>query len=109
MTSKMLKRIRLIFGVLFVLSLLVFLFLSSPTGHVSAPVPPDNTPMIVSLVSFFTSCVTLIGLVVTTFIAWRKEGREARTAEVAAQLQQIELEKAKLELEKLKGESEKSG
>ncbi len=110
MTIKTVKQIRLVFGVLFILSLLALLLLSIGRTYVSAPspVPSDNTPVIVSMISFFTSFVTLIGLIVTTVIAWRKEQREAQTADVEAQLQQIELEKAKLELEKLKGEQGKS-
>src|SRR5687767_4189157 len=55
------------------------------------------TDTIVALASFATSCATLIGLVVTTVITWRKEGRESVQTN-------IELEKKTLELEQLRRE-----
>jgi Fic family protein len=79
------------FGWAFLGSFLTFLFLS----FLSVPWP--DAQFVLTLGSFITSITTLIGFVVTTVIAWRKERRESVHASV-------ELEKNKLELEKLRRE-----
>ncbi len=101
---------RLVWGILFALSLLALVFFLPRTrGTVSAPTSPfDSTTGVLTIVSFLTSLLTFIGLVSTTVIAWRKEKRESKAADLARQREEIELEKAKLELEKLKAEQSKT-
>ena len=70
-----------------------------------APVPTDQqSPSLVLAISVATSIVSLIGLLSTNLLAWRREAREARTAEIQLQRQQLEIEKLRLELEKQKRE-----
>ncbi len=102
---------RLVWGILFALSLLALVFFlpRGPSAPVSAPTSPfDSTTGVLTIVSFLTSLLTFIGLVSTTVIAWRKEKRESKAADLARQREEIELEKAKLELEKLKAEQSKT-
>ena len=54
---------------------------------------------IVALASFATSCATLIGLVVTTVITWRKERRESVQANIELEKKTLELELEKLRRE----------
>ena len=69
------------------------------------PVPTDQqSPSLVLAISVATSIVSLIGLLSTNLLAWRREAREARSAEVQLQRQQLEIEKLKLELEKQRSE-----
>lgn len=56
-----------------------------------------DAPFVLTLASLITSVTTLIGLLVTTFMTWRKELGESNHASV-------ELEKNRLELEKLRRE-----
>lgn len=73
-----------------------------------APVPTDQqSPSMVLAISLATSVVSLIGLLSTNLLAWRREAREARAAEFQLQRQQLEIEKLKLELEKQKREGER--
>ncbi|MEI2691844.1 MAG: hypothetical protein V9H69_19935 [Anaerolineae bacterium] len=54
------------------------------------------------IISTATSAVSLIGLLSTNLMAWRREARDAREAELDLQRQRLELEKLRLELEKQK-------
>lgn len=70
-----------------------------------APLAVDSQSSgIVLAVSVATSIVSLIGLLSTNLLAWRREARESRSAEVQLQRQQLEIEKLKLELEKQRRE-----
>ncbi len=70
-----------------------------------APVPTDQqSPSLVLAISVATSIVSLIGLLSTNLLAWRREVREARSAEIQIQRQQLEIEKLRLELEKQRRE-----
>jgi hypothetical protein len=125
-TSK-LKSKRRIFGWVFVVSILVFFtssmvwtLLQTSTPKNNAPIqgfpptPPSSqaprssapdTAVIVSVVSLLTSVTSLVGFFSTTVLAWRKERREAVTAELEIKKKELELEKLKIELAK----SERSG
>ncbi len=71
-----------------------------------APLTVDSQSSgVVLAVSVATSIVSLIGLLSTNLLAWRREARESRSAEVQLQRQQLEIEKLKLELDKQKREA----
>ena len=105
---------RRIFGVLFLLSALVLLFfvpllVRSPTS------PPDESATttdraltFTAATSLLTAVVSLIGLVSTTVLAWRKERRASEVADIDKERQEIELEKARLELEKMREEERRT-
>jgi hypothetical protein len=95
------------FGVILVLStaLLVWsLFTYLTTVQRRSLLAEADASSLVLVISIATSLVSLIGLLSTNLLAWRREAREARTAEVQLQRQQLEIEKLKLELEKQKRE-----
>ncbi len=60
----------------------------------------DEAPSLVLILSTATTVVSLIGLLSTNLLAWRREARESRETEVELQRQRLEIEKLKLELEK---------
>lgn len=62
----------------------------------------SNAPSLVLILSTATSVVSLIGLLSTNLLAWRREARDAREAELELQRQRLEIEKLKLDLEKQK-------
>lgn len=59
-----------------------------------------EAPSLVLILSTATSLVSLIGLLSTNLLAWRREARDSREAELELQRQRLEIEKLKLELEK---------
>jgi hypothetical protein len=59
---------------------------------------------VVLVVSGLTSVAFLVGFVSMTVIAWRRDTREAKHAELETQLREIEIEKARLEVAKLRSE-----
>ena len=110
------SRARNIFLILFLLSTLTFvcLFLGLVFFSFGAQKEPGgntNIPIIVTLLgagaSCLTSLVTLVGLVSTTVLTWRKESRDAKVAELERKQKEIEIEKERLELAKLKATQEK--
>ncbi len=94
-----------LFGALLGLSLMALAFsigvYLGSTGR-SPMAAEAQSPGLVLAVSVATSIVSLIGLLSTNLLAWRREAREARSAEVQLERQQLEIEKLKLELEKQK-------
>ena len=113
-------RAQRIFGVIFILSSILFVLLVVYnlfffSYSVSAPNPggPPNAPAwdilaaLPTLASCFASVVTLMGFVFSTVMGIRKDRRESRAADMDFQRQQIELERQKLELEKVKLEAKK--
>jgi hypothetical protein len=98
-STERIKKYRRWFIWLFVLSLVMFLLLWGARNEA----PPDGPKNgggdfnILVVGSLLTSCATLIGMLVTTIVMWRKERRESEHAT-------IDLEKNKLELEKLREE-----
>ncbi len=106
----MAKTLRNLFFVLLVLSTIVgcgaMLMLqtsASPSaGPAPAPSAAESNGALAVLGSFATSVISLVGFVVTTVIAWRKEKRESTLAEVERKKLELELEKSKIELEELK-------
>ncbi len=63
----------------------------------------DDAPSLVLVLSTATTVVSLIGLLSTNLLAWRREARETRETELELQRQRLEIEKLKLELEKQRG------
>jgi hypothetical protein len=55
---------------------------------------------VLTLVSLITSVTSLLGLVSTTVLGWRRESRESKAAELDRQRQELEIEKLRLELER---------
>jgi hypothetical protein len=76
-------------------------------------IPGTETPIPTAQISgaligsVIASATSLIGFVVTTLIAWRKEKRDSALADVEYRKLETELEKSRLELEKLKKASTK--
>lgn len=88
--------------VLLLASVLVALATSGRQPNVAEPA---SEPNLVLLISSATSIVSLIGLLSTNLLAWRREAREARAAELQLQRQQLEIEKLKLELEQQRNDA----
>ena len=93
-STERIKKYRRWFIWLFVLSLVVSLVLWVARNEARLEGGDFNILVVGSLL---TSCATLIGMLVTTIVTWRKERRESNHAA-------IDLEKKKLELEKLREE-----
>jgi hypothetical protein len=86
----------------------------SPTNPSDTPetpetiIPGTETPVPTAQISgaligsVIASATSLIGFVMTTLIAWRKEKRDSALADVEYRKLETELEKSRLELEKLK-------
>lgn len=102
------RSLRWLFAALLAAALL-YLFLHWPQLRMAfqvmathEPIEPgaSNPPDTALLISLATSLVSLFGLLSTNLMAWRREAREARVAEVQLQQQKLEIERLKLELEK---------
>ena len=97
-STERIKKYRRWFIWLFVLSLVVSLVLWVARNEAPLPGPNGGGDLNILVVgSLLTSCATLIGMLVTTIVTWRKEHRESNHAA-------IDLDKKKLELEKLREE-----
>ncbi len=81
------------------------------TGNPGAVDPPSQNSRDINFTaligSVITSATSLIGLITTTVITWRKEKREASLADVQRKKLETELEKTKFELEELKKSRER--
>jgi hypothetical protein len=97
-----------IFGVILALSvaLLVFSLVAVMATAERQPMLAEPVPAssLVLVISTATSIVSLIGLLSTNLLAWRREAREARSSEIELERQRLEVEKLRLELEKQKRE-----
>jgi hypothetical protein len=121
LSSAQLARFRLLFGWLFVVSLVVCVgfsaFISLPensptvrhitlTGH-DVPPPPMlepassglNLPLVISLSSLMTSATSVLGFFITSVLAWRKERREGKHHGLDLEKKMLEIERLRLELE----------
>lgn len=103
-TLNQIKKRRKIFGILFVISMIVF----SSVFFFDLFVPPQTKPgagdgegLLVSLItlaaSLLTAITSFVGFITTTIIAFRKERREAR-------MDKLDLRKKELEIVKLEQE-----
>ena len=109
-----LKKYRSRFGWVFVISCVV-LFLSgllwlADSGEGSVGIPPltpetINLPTILSVASLLTSIASLVGFIITTGIAWRRERREQQFADLDLEKVRLEVEKLRLEVAQKKQES----
>lgn len=95
-----------VFGVILILSvaLLVFSLAAVMATEGRQPMLAEPTPVssLVLIISTATSVVSLIGLLSTNLLAWRRETREARASKIEMERQRLEIEKLRLELEKQK-------
>jgi hypothetical protein len=102
---------RRVFGVLFVLSICVLVFLlvrhlsgkeSSSGMHPAGSVELENR--ILGIISLLTSVASLIGFASTTYLQWRQERRRVKATDLERQRQELEVEKLRLELKRMKAE-----
>jgi hypothetical protein len=95
------KKYRRLFAWGFVVPLLIMGFIAAvaaDTGIIRMLLTKQiDTATVIALAAFLTSATSLVGLIVTTIMTWRKDYRETEHAP-------IELEKKKLELEKFRRE-----
>jgi hypothetical protein len=126
-STQYLRNWRGLFGHLFAISLLCY-FLASVVGgliepsHFPSGTPPEPTPtplptpivtsvppahpwianitLLVSVASLITGIASLIGIVSTTILGWRKEIREARTFAIDNEKKELEIAKLRAELAK---------
>lgn len=116
------KKYRSWFAVLFVVSFLIFILVTFMAPSVHSPAPPRDsqsnstigdpdaggtnlrTVTLISIASLATSVASLFGLVVTTGIAWRKDRREEKFADIDLEKKKLELESMRLDLEKKRQE-----
>lgn len=104
-TAKGVRRIRVIFLWLLLVSVFLTVFLRSIEFAVftdEAAIGSLLTAPPVSLVTMISSVVSAIGVIATTIIGWRKERRESRRAV-------LEEEKIRLENTKLRRELDAKG
>ena len=80
------RNYRIAFFVVFLISVIILLLFSITLGPSSE---------LIAYVSLATSMISLIGMVLSQMIMWRKERRDSSQAD-------FDLEKKKLEIEKLK-------
>ncbi len=59
---------------------------------------PLSLSLLVSIVSLFTSVTSILGFIVTTIMAWRKEKRELQNAGLDSERNRLEIEKLRREL-----------
>jgi hypothetical protein len=108
------RRARQVFGLLFILStclLIVFLLFfrsSEPNLEISGShnVLDRITDNLGGFLSLLSSIASLIGLASTTYLQWRADRREAKTAFLERQRQELEIEKLKRQLGKQETEDE---
>jgi hypothetical protein len=84
---------------LLALSLIAIMATPGRQPTLAEPAPASSLVLVISTA---TSIVSLIGLLSTNLLAWRREAREARSAEIELERQRLEIEKLRLELEKQK-------
>ena len=63
-----------------------------------------NLPWIAALASLFTATISLVGVVTTTILTWRKDVRDKAAAALGNAKTSLEIEKLSLELGKLRSE-----
>ena len=95
-----------VFGVILALSVallaLSLMSVMATPGRQSSLAEPVPASSLVLVISTATSIASLIGLLSTNLLAWRREAREARSSEIELERQRLEVEKLRLELEKQK-------
>jgi hypothetical protein len=105
-------RVRLVLGIVFILSVLVLLLGVQSSPQLPTPGSPAAEPPDVGLLTWLplvTAVTSLLGFVSTTALAWRADRRAARAAALEQQRQALELEKTKAELERLKASQGQNG
>jgi hypothetical protein len=102
------RRARQVFGLLFILSICFFIvFLLVHRNSERFPTNSGNPSFLDrisgnlgSLLTLLSSIVSLIGLASTTYLQWRADRREEKTAFLERQRQELEIEKLKRQLDK---------
>jgi hypothetical protein len=94
---------RVVFRTLVALSLLTLFALtflmpwSAPREEVPPPAVSGGT---IALVALLSSLVSIVGLISTNLLAWRKDRRDSRVADIDLEKQALALERERLVLEK---------
>lgn len=87
-------------GLIFVLSMLLFLLLSPAAGRILSPSAEEPIPqpgpveigtVLAAVTSLITAAVALIGLISTVILGWRRDAREARQAVLQQQLTELQI------------------
>jgi hypothetical protein len=78
--------------------------MSPPTQSQSISSPPKTEPnislsMSLSIISLLTSVVSLVGLILTTGITWRKAQHDQQLAALDIEMKRLEIKKMKNKLE----------
>jgi hypothetical protein len=102
-----LRLLQILFGVMLFIAPLVFFWalveeIRAQSGNLVAP-PPGASSLtgLISLLAVLASVFSLIGIISTTILAWRKDRRDVNSF-------QLELEKKELEITKLRRELDES-
>jgi hypothetical protein len=105
-----LKNLQLLLGAIFILSAAVFLvssyLIQNPPGNTPSHTP-DQGLQLVEYLSLLSSAVSLIALIPTTILGWRRDKRATTKAELDLQRREIQLAQERLELEQEKLELER--
>lgn len=111
LSVKQLKKYRSRFAWVFAFSFVVLLLSSlSFKGTMKAMAPPrdgqapqsaanSNLTTLIPVASLLGSAISMVGMVFTTGIAWRKERREQLEADLDLEKKKLEVEKLRLEIE----------
>lgn len=78
----------------------------TPTPGLGTPMPEDSSVVsgggssatLLTWISLITSVASLLGVISTTYLGWRKEAREAQSAERERQRHELEMERLRREL-----------
>jgi hypothetical protein len=107
--QRSLTKARLFLGIVFLLSATIFLVMSyltrTPPGNQPSQ-PPDQGILLVEYLSLLSSAVSLIALIPTTIISWRRENRASTQAELDMKQREIQLAQDRLALERERFELE---
>lgn len=116
LSSKQLKdyqfRFVLVVAISFILFLASYLYQDYPFNQQGQPDvdfmypldKPITLPILISIASLLTSVVSFCGFFFTTVVAWRKERREQKHADLDLERKKLEVEKLRIEIESKKRE-----
>lgn len=71
----------------------------TPTPEQPSGVEVGSSATLLTWISLITSLTTLLGVISTTYLGWRKEAREAEAAERERQRHELEIERLRRDLE----------
>lgn len=102
------RRAMTAFAILFLISIAAILLLwqSGPRDMTADGI---EDPRFVLGLTLVTAATSLAGFVSTTWLAWRKERRDAASYKLQVERQQLEIERLRLELEQERGREKVGG